>query len=451
MISAVHQNGGITGAATLLEQLPPGQLPLRLVLQYLSPKDVVAFQSTCRLLYHAIGLTPLDPPCRCFRLESHPLGFKTKSKQYFRVCPFFTSSPANLRRVHSCQVSVAYVASGVSRFYVVAWRVPSNAGNDAPFWNPITMVESDHTLPTCSSQTTLTFVPFGDGVAPGGSSNIKYYLVACGLSHSVQKVSVRTYLFDNSACAVFNRSSRGGEALTSELRQQYQTLLSRPIGYALPVSLPPCLAASEPHSSFASEYGNCTHYMKLFLDLRQHGNGLSLGGPKYDECTYTHTLSFTELRSLLRGCRLLRAPRLPCEACAVDTWFPVFFRSLSELVGLSVWMSYAGDAIYFFSSSWLDRPAHISRYDLLAMETILVAAIDEQHDVREENDSLRGELHQLHEEAHRSLDVDQRVSNWCHFQMAAYGVRVYLIASGAGVLLGTSVVLIRAVMAQRRR
>jgi hypothetical protein len=431
MDATVHRNDGNAGCAKLLDQLPHC-----LVMLFLSPKDVASFQSTCRLLYQMIGLTPLDPPRPGFRLTSHPMGFMTHN-QYFRICPFFTLSPANLRRVHSCQVSVAYHTSETCRFRVVACRVPSNADNHR--WNPINVAESSDLLPSAFSRTTLTFVPVGRDAATDGSSSVKYYLVACGSQLAVTGVVVRTCLFDNTACAVFNRSSAGGEPLTSELRQQCRTLLSRPIGSRLPVSLQTRFPPSKSRNSFFSEYGNCGHYMRLFRDMRKHVNSLVSGRSNYDEDMHYHGFSYNDvsidgLSSMLRACRLLRAPRLPCEACAVDTWLTVFHWSLGRV---SV-MYYALDTIKIFAMSWLDISPAISKYDLSAMETILVAAIDEQHDLLEEN-NVSGEVwrhhreswHQLREEAHRSVDdVDQQVSNWCHFEMAAFG----MLAVAIGVI-----------------
>jgi F-box domain len=467
MFSSVHRNGG-AGAAMLLEQLPPGQLPLRLVLQYLSPKDVVAFQSTCRFLYQAIGLTPLDPPRPCFRLESHPMGFKT-SKQYFRVCPFFTSSPANLRRVHSCQVSVEYGDSERCRFRVVACQASRNADSDKQLWNPITVAKSNAIVPSECSRITLTFIPFGDGVTPGGSSNTKYYLVACGLRLSVQKVSVRTFLFDNSTCAVFNRSSRGGEPLTSELRQQYQFILSGPLCSTLPFLRFPFerfqIEEDETMRNFIHDF----NFIHCFVLLRVLMHCVDVFDPKDAELSGNALLSsysnnLAGLGIFLRACRVLRAPRLPCDARAIHTWLKILSWSLPELLGLPVWMLFVIDTISCLRPSWLGMALGISNYELLALETILGAAIDEQHDVLEDKDLSsvwnRDRLHtaearkasrDLREQARRPLDdADQQVSKQCHGEIAVLGVLQFTKSVAIGILVGSGAALARSAMLRRR-
>jgi F-box domain len=458
MISTAHRNGGSTGGATLLDQLPPDQLPLRLVLQYLSPKDVVAFQSTCRSLYQTIGLAPLNPPRPCLRLASHPMGFITHN-EYFRICPFFTSTPKNLRRVHSCQVSVVYSASEICRFRVVACQAPSNADDGTPLWNPITIAESGDIFPSDFSRTTLAFAPVGDGVVANGSAKIKYYLVACSLQLSVKTVSVCTFLFDNTACAVFNRSQAGGEPHTSELRRQYQAVLSRPIYSVFPPSF---LADFAVCSSADSEYGNCVEYMILLRDVKEMNSEPVEEAPSLFSLPRDCSNNLAGLGILLRACRTLRAPRLPCEARSVNSWRKVFSWSLAELFGLPARMFFVIDTIACLSSSRLGLSLGISKHDLLALETILLAAIDEQHDFLEDTDfssvcnsdrlrDARNASRQLREKAHRSLDdVDQQVSKWFLVDMAIAGVLELTKSVAIGRVVGSSLALLRSATRLKR-
>jgi hypothetical protein len=87
MTATACRNEASSGGVQLFEQLPPDLLRHGLAMSYLSPEDVLSFQSTCRFLYRTIGLTPLDPPRPCFRLASHPMGIMTRN-EYFRICPF---------------------------------------------------------------------------------------------------------------------------------------------------------------------------------------------------------------------------------------------------------------------------------------------------------------------------------------------------------------------------
>jgi hypothetical protein len=266
-ISTLTMNDG-----GLLAQLPVELLLNKLVLPFLTVRDVLALQSTCRYLYHSIGLVPLNPSRRIFprtidhvrnivdpeeglngaemdpppeedmQTPSEPLRFPGDYQNgdlpqpLYRLRPVFSSSGTR-GQIHSCQLHFTWVDQGWGNrkgmAYVVE-RLPQHGHSaDGADGDARNAQESDilfggkiigHTATFAEHEVTSTSISFQ--VRPCDS--VEYYMffsAGGGGGHVLMfhEISLRTWILDASS------SLAPGTATTTTQRplsRSYQILSS---------------------------------------------------------------------------------------------------------------------------------------------------------------------------------------------------------------------------------
>jgi hypothetical protein len=213
---------------SLLARLPVELLLNKLVLPFLTVRDVLALQSTCRYLYHSIGLVPLNPPRQIFSCIANPVrnivgpeeGLNAvvlaEDKQkpsevlrfrgdfldgdvpqpLYRLRPVFSSSGTR-SQIHSCQLHFTWVDQGYGNrkgmVYVVE-RLPQHGSPSD---------ESDSDARNAQESDIL----YGGKIIGSTATPAEHVVTSASISFQVRPCeSVEYYMF-------FSEGSGGGHVL----------------------------------------------------------------------------------------------------------------------------------------------------------------------------------------------------------------------------------------------